>query len=147
MLDLTHVIAGPVAARLLAQFGVEVLHLSRPGRTPLAALSTTDTDFGPLTEPATPFAYSGRQVPQPGRRSRSGPLCSGGAEPGEATAYGGEALTDDERTAALRTLERLEQNLVRAAAGTEGTDRAEGAAGACGEGQGPDGIERAHRDG
>ncbi|WP_344961670.1 CoA transferase [Streptomyces thioluteus] len=30
MLDLTHVIAGPVAARLLAQFGADVLHLSRP---------------------------------------------------------------------------------------------------------------------
>jgi DNA-binding MarR family transcriptional regulator len=38
-------------------------------------------------------------------------------------------LTDDERTAALRTLERLEHNLVRAAAGAEG---------ACGERQGPD---------
>ncbi|MGN5379375.1 CoA transferase [Streptomyces lasalocidi] len=32
MLDLTHVIAGPVGARLLAQFGADVLHLSRPDR-------------------------------------------------------------------------------------------------------------------
>ncbi|GHF76487.1 CoA transferase [Kitasatospora xanthocidica] len=49
-----------------------VRDLPRPGRAPLAALSTTDTDFGPLTEPATPFAYSGRPVPQPGRRSPLG---------------------------------------------------------------------------
>ncbi|MGW5113994.1 CoA transferase [Streptomyces noursei] len=50
----------------------DVLGLPLPGRTPMAALSTTATDFGPLTEPATPFAYSGRPVPQPGRRSPLG---------------------------------------------------------------------------
>ncbi|MGA5131738.1 CoA transferase [Streptomyces olivoreticuli] len=50
----------------------DVLDLPRPGRAPFAALSTTGTDFGPLTEPATPFAYSGRTVPQPGRRSPLG---------------------------------------------------------------------------
>ncbi|AJC53226.1 CoA transferase [Streptomyces sp. 769] len=50
----------------------DVLDLPRPGRTPLAALSTTATDFGPITEPATPFTYSGRTVPQPGRRSPLG---------------------------------------------------------------------------
>ncbi|MEU5049097.1 CoA transferase [Streptomyces sp. NPDC021096] len=50
----------------------DVLDLPRPGRTPFAALSTTETDFGPLTEPATPFAYSGRTVPQAGRRSPLG---------------------------------------------------------------------------
>ncbi|WP_329461085.1 CoA transferase [Streptomyces sp. NBC_01431] len=49
-----------------------VIDLPRPGRAPLAALSTTGTDFGPLTEPATPFAYSARTVPQPGRRSPLG---------------------------------------------------------------------------
>ncbi|MFE6691559.1 CoA transferase [Streptomyces sp. NPDC057743] len=50
----------------------DVLDLPRPGGTPLAALSTTATDFGPITEPATPFAYGGRPVPQPGRRSPLG---------------------------------------------------------------------------
>ncbi|MEU7583928.1 CoA transferase [Streptomyces sp. NPDC041068] len=50
----------------------DVRDLPRPGRVPLAELSATDTDFGPLTEPATPFAYSGRPVPQPGRRSPLG---------------------------------------------------------------------------
>lgn len=50
----------------------DVLDLPRPGHAPLAALSTTQTDFGPLTEPATPFAYSGRTVPQPGRRTPLG---------------------------------------------------------------------------
>ncbi|WP_369382944.1 CoA transferase [Streptomyces sp. cg36] len=50
----------------------DVIDLPRPGRTPFAALSTTATDFGPLTEPATPFTYSGRPVPQPGRRSPLG---------------------------------------------------------------------------
>ncbi|TWE10269.1 CoA transferase [Rudaeicoccus suwonensis] len=32
VLDLTHVIAGPVAARLVAELGADVLHLSRPDR-------------------------------------------------------------------------------------------------------------------
>lgn len=32
VLDLTHVIAGPVSTRLLAQFGADVLHLTRPDR-------------------------------------------------------------------------------------------------------------------
>ncbi|MFF4186368.1 CoA transferase [Streptomyces sp. NPDC001691] len=50
----------------------DVRDLPRPGRAALAELSTTATDFGPLTEPATPFAYSGRTVPQPGRRSPLG---------------------------------------------------------------------------
>ncbi|MGW2224257.1 CoA transferase [Streptomyces formicae] len=50
----------------------DVRDLPRPGRAAFAELTTTGTDFGPLTEPATPFAYSGRAVPQPGRRSPLG---------------------------------------------------------------------------
>jgi crotonobetainyl-CoA:carnitine CoA-transferase CaiB-like acyl-CoA transferase len=45
VLDLTHVIAGPVCGRVLAAHGADVLHLTPPGRPVLLPL-VRDTDFG-----------------------------------------------------------------------------------------------------
>ncbi|MGB3443098.1 MAG: CoA transferase [Actinophytocola sp.] len=45
VLDLTHVIAGPVCGRVLAAHGADVLHVTPPGRPVLLDL-VRDTDFG-----------------------------------------------------------------------------------------------------
>ena len=45
VLDLTHVIAGPVCGRVLAAHGADVLHVTPPGRPVLLDL-LRDTDFG-----------------------------------------------------------------------------------------------------
>jgi hypothetical protein len=45
VLDLTHVIAGPVAARTLAAHGADVLHVTDPNR-PVLERVVMDTDFG-----------------------------------------------------------------------------------------------------
>jgi crotonobetainyl-CoA:carnitine CoA-transferase CaiB-like acyl-CoA transferase len=45
VLDLTHVIAGPVCGRVLAAHGADVLHVTPPGR-PVLLDAVRDTDFG-----------------------------------------------------------------------------------------------------